>query len=439
MKKQKFFQLLSLLLALFLLFGSIPGVSAVNSAPSFDTLMAMQKQAVEANEVLMEFFFNAGYITEYPDYFSGCYIEDNILHIRLVTPTNTETEKLKALLADYEDVVCYEIGQYSQTYLQEYADITAKEFIDQGCNIVNYYVDSITENIVIGVLQNNIENINSVLAQCQAYSFEAYAPRVVVVEAEPVSTNASNVYGGDTLFIDGYNYSTGVCGYYSGGNALVTCGHGGITVGAIARLNGVNIGTVKHVQHSHNDNGDFSIIELNDNANTTHKIGSASHGYTTITDGFFLSPAVGTYVKKYGSVSGYAYGTITAVNVTTTDTQTDVIINGITQVALTQGSNSQGDSGGPYLIGNAFCGIHRGSSTIADVTYLFFTPYSYIRNAGFTAICNHFVSRWTDAGATYHSGYCTICKETVYENHSEYWNNLTGKCTRCGRTQPITN
>lgn len=60
MKKQKFFQLLSLLLALFLLFGSIPGVSAVNSAPSFDTLMAMQKQAVEANEVLMEFFFNAG-------------------------------------------------------------------------------------------------------------------------------------------------------------------------------------------------------------------------------------------------------------------------------------------------------------------------------------------------------------------------------------------
>ncbi len=44
---------------------------------------------------------------------------------------------------------------------------------------------------------------------------------------------------------------------------------------------------------------------------------------------------------------------------------------------------------------------------------------------------------WIDNGASTHRGYCEMCKETVTELHSPYWDG--DECTRCGRTDPITN
>lgn len=106
---------LTLLLVMAMLLGSVPGVYAASDDTSIDHPIASQEQAVKANEALMQFFYENGWITEYPDYFSSCFIEDNILHIRLVPPADEEVEALKEALKDYEEAVCYEYGVFSDT------------------------------------------------------------------------------------------------------------------------------------------------------------------------------------------------------------------------------------------------------------------------------------------------------------------------------------
>ena len=437
MRKLRLIKMLSLLLVMAMLLGSVPGVYAASDDTSIDHLIASQEQAVKANEALMQYFYEHGWITEYPDYFSSCFIEDNILHIRLVPPADEEVEALKEVLKDYEEAVCYEYGVYSQSDLQDYADTTAAELMNQGCDVTSWYVDSITGDVVIGVLPESVEQAEELVDRGQTYSYSGEYPSVIIEASGYISNEASNVYGGSQLIIGSAGLSAGTGGYYNGSNALVTCAHGGITVGASVKLGSTTIGTVKKVQYTNNGYGDFSIIQLNSNANVSHRVGNSSRGYTDITNGTYLSPAVGTYIRKYGHISGYAGGRVSYVNLSTKDPSDNTIIKGITQVTLTSGNSAAGDSGGPYLVGNAFCGVHRGSYTEDGTTYIYFTPYTYIKNAGFSAIGSHSCSTWTDTGPANHSGYCTICKETVYEAHSEQWSDSQGKCIRCGRTDPI--
>lgn len=190
------------------------------------------------------------------------------------------------------------------------------------------------------------------------------------------------------------------------------------------------------VQYANEQSGDYSIIQL-DSAALSHKIGSAGDGYTMITGGTYLSPAVGTYVTRYGFTTGYSYGTVTATYVAIIPA-TEMTIYGMTKVTISEGDGGQpGDSGGPYLTGNAFCGVHHGHST-ADSSIVYFTPYLVISRGGFTAIGTHNCSSWINADASNHSGYCTICQETIYEAHADHWSYSAGKCLRCGRTDPFT-
>ena len=186
-----------------------------------------------------------------------------------------------------------------------------------------------------------------------------------------------------------------------------------------------------------NQAGDFSIITLNAEATMTHKIGNATHGFTTVTNGTYLAPPVGSTIRKYGHISGYATGTVRAVNISTRDQNDGITIKGFTRVELNTGTNAAGDSGGPYLVSNSFCGVHSGSGMSNDINYLYFTPYSLIANAGFAAIGSHDCASWTDNGRSTHYGYCTICQTTVYEQHYEYWGGNPERCLRCGRTDPI--
>ena len=436
MKNLKIIRILSLLIALIVLLGSVPGAYAASDDDSIDQLIAEQENAVKANEVLMQFFYESGWITEYPDYFSSCYIEDNILHIKLASPTDDEMAVLEEVLADYEEAVCYEFGDYSRNELKEYADDIVKELVSQGCKVTIWNVDSVSGNIVIGVLPESVTQTEELINRGKAYSNKEDLPNVTIEASAYITNEASNVYGGSSIVVGTAGLSAGTGGYYNGSDALVTCAHGGVTVGASVKMGSTTIGTVKKVQYSNGGYGDFSIIQLNSNANVSHRVGNSWRGYTDITDGTYLSPAVGTYIKKYGNQSGYAWGRVNKVDCSTIGTN-NIPINGITEVTLTSGNSVSGDSGGPYLVGNAFCGVHRGTATANGTTYAYFTPYTYIRNAGFTAIGSHFCSSWSDADAATHSGYCSICEETVYEAHSKYWNSTQGECVRCGRTDPI--
>ena len=43
---------------------------------------------------------------------------------------------------------------------------------------------------------------------------------------------------------------------------------------------------------------------------------------------------------------------------------------------------------------------------------------------------------WTDYNASTHRGECSTCGQIVYEDHNNYYSNLSG-CSRCGRKAPI--
>lgn len=204
-------RLFAVILSMVMLFCSMPGVNA-NAAErelAVDELISAQKQAVEANEVLMQYFFAEGWVLEYPDYFGGCYIEDNVLHIILVDPTTEELEELDEILSDYENAISFESGSYSQASIQDYADSTAAELKKQGLEVTHWYVEIETGDIIIGVVNSDIDTANVKIAEIQSYTLRSSTPKIVIEEGEYTSTTSDPVIGGSTIAIGTSTRSAG--------------------------------------------------------------------------------------------------------------------------------------------------------------------------------------------------------------------------------------
>ena len=120
-----------------------------------------QKAAADANNALMEYFFNQGYVSDYPAYFGGCYIEDNKLYVKLVYPTDEEMKSLTNVLARYGAAVVFEEAEASMADLQKYADRIAGELKDNGYAVTMWCVDSISGNIKIAVLEEDLEAVKN--------------------------------------------------------------------------------------------------------------------------------------------------------------------------------------------------------------------------------------------------------------------------------------
>ena len=118
-----------------------------------------QKEAVDANNCLMSYFFSRGYVTNYPEWFGGCYIEENKLYIKLVSPSDEEMKNISQILAPFDDVIVYKNAEMSMSELQEYADLTAKQLMENGYEVTSWYVDSITGDIIISVLEKDFEAV----------------------------------------------------------------------------------------------------------------------------------------------------------------------------------------------------------------------------------------------------------------------------------------
>lgn len=118
-----------------------------------------QKEAVVAHNYLMSYFFSRGYVTNYPEWFGGCYIKDNKLYIKLASPLDDEMENISQILAPFDNVIIYENAEMSMSELQEYADKTAKELMENDYEVTSWYVDSITGNIIISVLEKDYEAV----------------------------------------------------------------------------------------------------------------------------------------------------------------------------------------------------------------------------------------------------------------------------------------
>ena len=128
----------------------------------------------------------------------------------------------------------------------------------------------------------------------------------------------------------------------------MSCGHG-TSVGEQISFGNSTIGTVTINQNlgAGNRYGDYSIITATSGYTATSSVLTSGGGATSF-NGYMLNPAVGTYVYKYGRVSGQAYCEVTKTNVT---------------------------------VANGTLGLTK--AKIITGSYVYFTPYTYIYNRGF--------------------------------------------------------
>ena len=152
------------------------------------TLFAEQRGAVHAHNHFLSYLM-AQNGTNYPAWFGGCYIRGNMLYIKLVSPSEEEMRRISDAFAYYGDVIVYENAERSMADLQEYADRAAGELKQLGYEVTSWYVDSVTGNIVIAVLEKDLE----AAAEWVATALQTdNAPEIVIEIGEYTDTGLEN-------------------------------------------------------------------------------------------------------------------------------------------------------------------------------------------------------------------------------------------------------
>ena len=154
------------------------------------TKFSEQKEAVDAHNYLMSYFFSRGYVPNHPEWFGGCNIEGNKLYIKLVSPSDEEMKNISQILAPFNNVIVYKNAEMSMTDLQEYADKTAKELGENGYAVTSWYVDSITGNIVISVLEKDFQ---AATAWIEGILKNESTPKIVIEIGEYIALDSQTI------------------------------------------------------------------------------------------------------------------------------------------------------------------------------------------------------------------------------------------------------
>lgn len=364
MKKKK--NMIALMLICCLILGIHSNVSAFETiADNIDPedMFEIQREACLANEVLYKSFeWDGTYI--YPDDFAGTYIDYDTLYI-LVTEGGS-VEKYTVLLADYSNVE-YQFVPYSyNTLYSETQRVVEEELAD--ADVVCYGVDVIENRGYINVLKDA-----SAKKHLRSYKEN---DMIYIEQVDDDGSDEASLIGGSPILTSGNWYLTlGGSGTYNGSVAFLTCGHD-VVVGDSLMAGRKTFATASLVRVANNQSGDFSISTAASGYTASSSVLS-SGGMAITYQGYLLNPTVGTYLYKYGAVGGEVYCQVTETGVTWKDTCN------LTVAKIISGSSELGDSGGPYRSGGYFCGVHKGTRSEGSDIYVYFTPYTYIYDAGF--------------------------------------------------------
>ena len=331
-----------------------------------------------------------GWPSSYPEDYAGCYIDEaSDLVILLVNPTEKSKEAYKELCGNSSRVK-FKAAQYSMEELEGYiAEINglAKKY-----ELVSWYIDQKNNSISIEVLKQDYNAINNLT---KSVSAKTYAPFNIVSVAEKAETTATSVYGGMEFFSKTGNsgvseFATiGVCGRYNGKSAVLTAGHCFYAEGNTMynRNRTSAMGTVKKKSYqAFTSNGDYAIVELNNNYTATNQVLGPSGTKISITN-YTMNVPIGTLVMKYGASTGYTTGTVEAINATAEYNK--LAYYGLTRVKMNQVGTSKGinvgDSGGPVFFKQSvqYRIVGNISGRAGDYT-MFFCDIRYALNAGFT-------------------------------------------------------
>ncbi len=384
MKKRNVqFLVLFLLLAAFLCLFSGKRMKAedgIKTEKDYENQMQLQRFAVAASGVLTGSFEQdevGNYI--YPDTLCGIWIEGAKLIIALTADDQNTIAYYDTILGDYKQYVEYVTRTYSKNQLYGLIDYIA-ESIEQQYNepIQSYEVKEKENRIEIGVSEALLNRIKN-----DGLKFDEYP--VTLVKGITTETATTALKGGMAIsnVNAGCAMTLSVCGKYNGGSVLVTCGHGGQTVGDVIKYSGAQIGQTTYVRYTNYGYGDFSFVPI---------MSGSFSGSNQILSYYISgcqSPSVGTTVKFYGkTTASVGYGTVVSTGVQVY-ADSSVYLKGMTKIHVYSGNIQNGDSGGPFfcLSGSTviYCGVLHGRRVTEESELMgYFTPYQYLSTAGFS-------------------------------------------------------
>lgn len=336
-----------------------------------EEMFSIQREACTAHEILCKsFVWNGSYI--YPEDFGGTYIDYDTLHILI--KRNGDTHKYQNLLSNFNKIA-YDYVNYSYNELFALAKkISSEKSLRSG--VIAYGVDVISNSALIQVIPDYYD---AAMCSCRdAHNI------LVEIRDKRVQSEVSLV-GGSSISSNGFSITLGGSGTYNQAVAFLTCGHD-MTVGGSLISGNLTVGTLSQVQYANNASGDYSFATAASGYTASSYV-LTTNGNTLKYGGYLTNPAVGTYLYKYGNVSGQAYCKVTETGISVLADKS-IYIKNMTVAIIESGTTAKGDSGGPYRNGNYFCGIHHGSNTSTSVTYVYFTPYVEPYNAGFRISVN---------------------------------------------------
>ncbi len=337
-----------------------------------DNIFEIQRKACEAHELLyLSFGWDETYI--YPDDFGGDFIDYDTLHVQVTD--ESAIDYYKNLLVNYESNVVFDVVEYSYNELQVATNNIAEE-IKGDYNVVSYGVCMSKNKGTIEVLKSDYEKVVSLkdnMALFQTDENDRISSMIEIESTDKVVQTEVSVIAGTPIVSNGFSLTLGGSGTYSGNTAFVTSGHN-MAVGQAVKSGNSTIGTltIKQYENTSSKYGDYSIISAAAGYSATSSVLTTGGGATSF-NGYMLNPTEGTYLYKYGAVSGQAYCKVTKCN------QTENNTSGLTKASIESGSSTGGDSGGSYRCGREFCGVHHGSNGVS----VWFTPYKYIYERGF--------------------------------------------------------
>ncbi|GEM_PF-3110222 len=333
----------------------------------------------------------------YFEEYGGEYIDGSFLVLQIVG-LNEEYEEKYLRICEDKEFVKFENVNNSLNYLQKYDEL-ARELIDDY-NLVSFCVDRKNNKYLIQVTEDDFEEL------CEEIQVRGLADIIEIESSAPAVTCATNVYGGDRIVNSstGAYYSACIGGYYNGYEAILTAGHGNEGSPSFSRYSS-HIGQVwkQRCNTLNNDTtvnslGDFAIIVMGGNYIGTNKVRNAT-SVVSVT-GYYSGAPVGTNIYKYGSMTGYSWGTIQQINVTVRYGLNQYYVRGLYQSYMqnSSGGNAvdQGDSGGcvyandgSYKIVGNVSGYYRTDNGVNHIMYtspIFFAVDSV--NGGFSIKTN---------------------------------------------------
>lgn len=443
-------------LAVFMLLAclAVPAAAEPDVHPDTDEPVPAYERSSQACDILERALIvspRGAYPTVWVDYYGGgWFADDDVFHVFLTDMSRKD--ELVSLLGEYADAVEFMQGEHSLNEMNELVQSVVNELSANGIKPFSCGVDTKKHGVVVTVRNDDYEKVKALLDERDIdwlFIDPSLGSLSFISGESSLSEGSQSANGGilnkmlsgikglvnrivSILSIQlkgGFPISTyqgsvtlGICGKYQGYNAIASCGHA-MPLNTTVLYNGSTIGTVKHCSFANGAYGDFSITKIA-NANFTPTFYVAS---TPIYQGRTSNLNNGQIIYTKGAVN-----TATLLSVSYNEVVQDdnnITICGLNKAVVTSGSVYFGDSGGSCYYNNTFYGVISAGDNAGNIYY---TPFSYFNNAGFSIYPHTHIYSYTDLNNTYHKCTCTLCGYYFTQQHSATWDFDHNCCAMCG-------